>query len=264
MDEKLMEEAKKAQRRLFDRQQELMFSNYGYGADKEPKPDCPRCGFPMIKIKGKRGLPDFWGCSQYRWTGCTEKIVQKKDLEKNEQSELDLGLGPETCPKCGSILVSRVNGKTGNAFLACPKYPLCKFTKPKFQEKEKAKETILAICESCWAPMILVKRSVPGEWFKCSNNQCPRHGRLGSLRLERDKLTGSNLKCPLCKGELKKRWLDNEDGRNLAYVCENVESRFGNSKTCTFMSWYGQDTHSFYDRDRIKDNSSKKKPGADS
>ena len=35
----------------------------------------------------------------------------------------------EICPKCGGILEERLNTKTGQKFLGCKNFPICKFTK---------------------------------------------------------------------------------------------------------------------------------------
>ncbi len=35
-----------------------------------------------------------------------------------------------TCPQCGSLLVKRKNRRTGETFLACPRYPQCRHTQP--------------------------------------------------------------------------------------------------------------------------------------
>lgn len=35
-----------------------------------------------------------------------------------------------TCPKCGSRMVERVNGQTGEPFLGCSHWPTCLFTHP--------------------------------------------------------------------------------------------------------------------------------------
>lgn len=38
----------------------------------------------------------------------------------------------KACPKCGvnTLLVERVNRKTGESFLGCSRYPTCRYTEP--------------------------------------------------------------------------------------------------------------------------------------
>lgn len=72
--------------------------------------NCPECGKPMIKRKGKYG--DFEGCSGY--PDC-------RYIKKRVSTIKSVG----TCPDCGKPLVERM-GKYGK-FVSCSGYPQCKY-----------------------------------------------------------------------------------------------------------------------------------------
>ena len=38
-------------------------------------------------------------------------------------------MGPPTCPKCGSPMVEKANGRTGRPFWSCSRYPDCTGTR---------------------------------------------------------------------------------------------------------------------------------------
>jgi DNA topoisomerase I len=95
------------------------------------------------------------------------------------------------CEKCGAPMVIKVSRR--GRFLACSRYPECKFTKPlpKIDEQEK-KEPVIAegiTCPKCGSPMYL-RESRFGKFYGCSKYpECDG---------TRPYTTG--ITCPKCKG----------------------------------------------------------------
>ncbi|PKK94874.1 MAG: type I DNA topoisomerase [Tenericutes bacterium HGW-Tenericutes-5] len=90
---------------------------------KETGEDCPVCGEPMVWRTGKYG--EFEACSNYP----TCKYIKPQEKEKTPTFDTDV-----TCPECKEgTLVVRVakKGKNkGNKFLACSRFPKCKYISP--------------------------------------------------------------------------------------------------------------------------------------
>lgn len=84
---------------------------------------CEKCGSKMIIRRGRFGK--FMACSDY--PGCkTTKQIKSNDNENHPDKEPEIT--NEKCEKCSSNLVIKI-GRFGK-FMACSKYPECKFTKP--------------------------------------------------------------------------------------------------------------------------------------
>lgn len=100
----------------------------GDGATPAPAEDslgvCEKCGKPMALKRGRFG--SFLACTGYPECKNTKKIVQAKNGETKAAKAPELT--DETCEKCGAQMVIR-EGRYGK-FLACSKYPKCKFIKP--------------------------------------------------------------------------------------------------------------------------------------
>jgi len=73
--------------------------------------DCPECGNPLVKRRGKYG--EFTACSNY--PEC--KYIQKKESMVNE-------ILP--CPKCDGMIIEKKTRK-GKIFYGCNHYPKCDF-----------------------------------------------------------------------------------------------------------------------------------------
>ena len=73
--------------------------------------DCPMCGNPLVKRRGKYG--EFVACSNYP----TCKYIKKE--EKQVVKILD-------CPNCDGSIVEKKT-KRGKIFYGCSNYPTCKF-----------------------------------------------------------------------------------------------------------------------------------------
>ena len=73
--------------------------------------DCPECGSPLVKRRGKYG--EFVACSNY--PNC--KYVKKDVKEVKVYAK---------CPKCGSDIIER-RTKKGKTFYGCSNFPKCKY-----------------------------------------------------------------------------------------------------------------------------------------
>lgn len=83
---------------------------------------CEKCGSPMVIKWGRHG--QFLACSKYPECKSTKEITVTQDGEVEIQKAETTS---EICEKCQSPLVVK-QGRFGR-FLACSKYPECKFTK---------------------------------------------------------------------------------------------------------------------------------------
>ena len=86
------------------------FANMEKKAPEETGENCPNCGSPLVKRKGKYG--EFVACSNYP----TCKYIKKEEKEQKEVC---------TCLKCGHPIVERKT-KKGKIFYGCSNYPKCK------------------------------------------------------------------------------------------------------------------------------------------
>ena len=85
---------------------------------------CDKCGKNMVIKWGRFGR--FLACSDY--PACKNTRPLKGDGEKERTDEKTPEITNELCEKCGAPLQIKI-GRYGK-FLACTKYPECKFTKP--------------------------------------------------------------------------------------------------------------------------------------
>ena len=101
-------------------------------------------------------------------------------------------LETETCPNCGGPLVVK-SGRFG-PYIACAKYPECKFSKPIGRDKIPDKPTD-EICKECGAPMV-IKTGRFGEFLACTRYPKCTHTRPVPL----------GIKCPKCSiGDIAER-----------------------------------------------------------
>ena len=139
---------------------------------KAGSPVCPKCGAPLVKIKGKRG--DFWGCSAY--PDCRtifEDVDGKPDFDGKARSERLIKAGAPRCPTCGAALV-RIKGKDGY-FWGCVAYPECRTTfedengKPDFDGKARSERLIKAgapRCPTCGSALVR-RKGTDGFFWGC-------------------------------------------------------------------------------------------------
>jgi DNA topoisomerase-1 len=112
---------------------------------------CPECSSPLVIRVSKSGV--FLGCSRFPECRFVTEFSRDEHGNIQVQSHQDLGL----CPDCNAKLVLR-NGRFGK-FIACSKYPQCKFTKPVLLNER---------CPTCNAPLVEKKSSKGRVFYSCS------------------------------------------------------------------------------------------------
>ncbi len=130
-------------------------------------------------------LGDFWTPFS-KALGAVD--VQQLIRETHDLSKLHL----DKCPNCGSALAVK-SGRFG-PFIACTRYPECRFTKPLKRDKVPDRPTD-EICKECGAPMV-IKTGRYGEFLACTRYPACKHTRPVPL----------GIKCPKCgQGDLAER-----------------------------------------------------------
>ncbi len=179
-----------------DKAQEEM-KNIKSKVEVELEQRCEKCGSPLTVKWGRHGK--FIACTNYPACKNTKPMAvddQGKIVVKEEETV------EETCEKCGSPLVAKY-GRFGR-FLACSRYPECKFTKAINQE----------IGVACPKPdcggQIIERRSKKGRLFYgCSHypkcdfvswdrpvpQACPVCGQAYVVE-KYSKKTGKTIQCP--------------------------------------------------------------------
>ncbi len=141
----------------------------------------------------QRVLEDFWGPFS--------KALAAVDIDRLIHAVHDLStLHEERCPNCGGPLIVK-SGRFG-PFIACAKYPECKFSKPIRRDKVPDRPTD-EVCRECGAPMV-IKTGRYGEFLACTRYPKCKHTRPVPL----------GVKCPKCgEGDLAER--RTRKGRNF-------------------------------------------------
>lgn len=126
---------------------------------------CPKCGSLMIIKLSRAGK--FYSCSKY--PDCDGALM----LDGTElQGPKETG---EMCPECGEkkgksgggkLVVKERRDGTGT-FIACSRYPKCKFIKS--DEAEEAKKRTGVMCPICKTGDISERRGRFGIFYSCSN-----------------------------------------------------------------------------------------------
>lgn len=111
-------------------------------AMRERLGNCPKCGAPLKRVKGRYGT--FVGCSNY--PTCDYKEVKEK------AKPVEVG---RNCPECGAPLIKRVS-KKGKTFIACSRFPDCKYTESKNRNSNKKVE-IIKKCPECGGNLVVRK-----------------------------------------------------------------------------------------------------------
>ncbi len=136
--------------------------------------------------------------------------VQAEDLKAGKPTD-------ETCPKCGEGKLLEKWGRYGR-FLACERYPDCKYTRNPGDSAQAEPEQAGVTCDKCGKPMIF-KQSRYGRFIGCS----------GYPDCKNIKPITMGIPCPQegCTGELAER----RSKRGRAYFgCANFP-------TCRFVVW---------------------------
>jgi DNA topoisomerase I len=147
--------------------------------------------------------------------GPFHKNLKSKSKEVKKEDLLEK-IGRQ-CPECGGDLIMKF-GRFGK-FIACLKYPECKYTEKTAEEKKVDDENSGEVCEKCGAPMV-VKRGRFGAFLGCS--KYPECKNIKSIA----KKTG--VQCPKCKeGDILER--KSKRGR-IFYGCSKYPA-------CDFSLW---------------------------
>src|SRR5438093_803253 len=140
----------------------------------------------------RRVLEDFWGPFS--------RALAAVDIDRLIHDVHDLsGLPKEKCPNCGGPLVVK-SGRFG-PYIACAKYPECRFSRPLAKNKVPDRPSDEK-CQECGAPMV-IKTGRYGEFLACTRYpkcthtrpvplgvKCPKCG-VGDLAGRRTRPTGS-------------------------------------------------------------------------
>lgn len=151
------------------------------------------------------------------WTGFSQQIAQKKDVERPGVEQLD-----ENCPKCGKPLTSRL-GKRGK-FIGCSGYPECDYTRNVDGEPGETTQPVIVedrVCPLC-SSQLVIKAGSYGKFIGCTSY--PKCKFIEPL--EKPKDTG--VHCPECKeGTLIER--KSRYGK-LFYSCNSYPK-------CKYATW---------------------------
>lgn len=96
--------------KLFEPRVKDAFTDMEKKAPEEVGEDCPLCGSPLVKRKGRYG--EFVACSNY--PEC--KYIKKEEVVQKEVCD---------CPNCDGKIIERKSRK-GKTFYGCANYPKCK------------------------------------------------------------------------------------------------------------------------------------------
>ena len=96
--------------KLFEPRVKDAFTDMEKKAPEEVGEDCPLCGSPLVKRKGRYG--EFVACSNY--PEC--KYIKKEEVVQKEVCD---------CPNCDGKIIERKSRK-GKIFYGCANYPKCK------------------------------------------------------------------------------------------------------------------------------------------
>ena len=124
---------------------------------------CPKCGSKMIVKLARSGK--FYSCSRYPDCDGALMLDGSELAGPKETGEICPLCGDKKPPKGGGKLVIR-QGRYGS-FIACSRYPKCKFIKK--DEAEEAKKKTGVLCPICKTGDISERRGRFGIFYSCSN-----------------------------------------------------------------------------------------------
>jgi DNA topoisomerase-1 len=193
----------KAMRRCFPEVFEV-----GFTAQMETELDKVEEG----ELRWQQVLGDFWGPFA---TALAAVDVPTLIREVHDVSDLHT----QSCPNCGGPLEVR-SGRFG-PFIACAKYPECKFSKPIGRDRVPDRPTDQK-CRECGGDMV-IKTGRYGEFLACKNFPKCTHTRPVPL----------GVKCPKCGvGELVEKRAKRR-GRTF-YGCDRYQA---DGSGCDFTAW---------------------------
>jgi len=122
---------------------------------------CPKCGSGMIIKLSRAGK--FYSCSKY--PDCDGALMlDGTELKGPEETG-------EACPECGEKkdgkLVIKERRDGSGTFIACSRYPKCKFVKK--DEADEAKKKTGVSCPDCKGGELVERRGRFGIFYSCSN-----------------------------------------------------------------------------------------------
>lgn len=137
-------------------------------APKEVK--CPKCGASMIIKLSRAGK--FYSCSKY--PECDGALMlDGTELKGPEETG-------EACPECGDASLSNGKKKSkggmlvvkerrdgSGTFIACSRYPKCKFIKK--DEADEARKKTGVLCPDCKTGDLVERRGRFGIFYSCAN-----------------------------------------------------------------------------------------------
>jgi DNA topoisomerase-1 len=168
---------------------------------------CPVCGSPMRLRIGSSG--EYLACSRYPSCRTTRNMVRDERGEIRILEEESTG---EICPQCSAPLVRR-RGRYGE-FLACSRYPECKFTLKTTDRELK----VVGRCPKDGGDLVLRTTRKGGRFVGCKNY--PKCDYTEPYRL--------GIPCPRgCGGEICER--QSQKGRRF-FGCTNYPN-------CDFVLW---------------------------
>ncbi len=116
--------------------------------------NCPTCGAPIIKIRGKKPIEI-----------CVNPRCSTNNGGENKQQSITVG----TCPQCKKQMIVRFS-RGGNRFVGCTGFPRCKQTYSLPQEGDL--QSVKEPCTVCTAPMLQIKDSKGNIKKLCLNPEC--------------------------------------------------------------------------------------------
>ncbi len=181
-------------------------------------PDLVEVGFTAQMEESLDEIED----GERRWVETVREFYRRfaKDLEQAEESMDDLKRGrptEEACPQCGQGKLLERWGRFGR-FLACDRYPECKYTRNPGDAAQAEPQPAGIDCERCGRPMVY-KEGRFGRFIACS----------GYPECKTTRPITIGIKCPQpeCGGELTER----RSKRGRAYFgCANFPA-------CRFVLW---------------------------
>jgi len=156
----------------------------------------------------EEGQQDWHKVVQDFWDPLSRDLEQAEKVVSHHRKKIE-EVSDIPCPNCGRMLVRKF-GRRG-AFLACPGYPECRYTRP--VDDAELPTPVEGKCDLCGAP--LVARNGPyGRFISCSRRpdckftkkmtlgiKCPECGigEIAEKRTKRGKLFYSCTRYPDCK-----------------------------------------------------------------
>ena len=132
--------------------------------------NCPDCGAPLVKKKGKKNGKVFIGCSNFPKCKYTRPLPE--DLPKETG---------RFCPECGRPLVTKKN-KKGKDFVACSGFPHCTYIEKSQTQRSSAPakkaytaEDYVKKCPDCKTGHLIIRKGKKGDFLGCTNFPRCRH-----------------------------------------------------------------------------------------